>query len=91
MDMRSKGRSAQLIFDRSDLTAGRIPSFPGDSRQANRALTILDGLETSFAQRLQKAKDLGHEDEIEMLSLEIELIGQAANKLSMVLKAYCLS
>jgi hypothetical protein len=88
MDMRSRGRSAKLVFERMDSLTVCLPSFPGDSRRASHALSILEDLKASFGKRLKKAKEIGDELESEMLPEELHLISESARLLGVVLEGY---
>ncbi len=64
MDIRSRGKSAQLAQDRAEPSISGH-AFPGDAQKASHALAILEGLETVFKKRLEKAQKLGNKIETE--------------------------
>lgn len=91
MDIRSRGRAAQLVFDRpvvSNSIQISGPSFPGNSQQAIQALSTLEALKTAFKKRLAKAKAIGDEIESGMLSEELAMISEAHRLLDVVLEGY---
>ncbi len=60
MDLRARGSAAKLAFDRPDAPTGtpKGVSFPGDSKQAMQALSIIEGLKTAFSKRLDESHRL---------------------------------
>src|SRR5437868_4637550 len=88
MDMRSRGASAALVWDRPTTVATGCPSFPGNAQQANIALATLESLKASFGKRLEKARKIGDELETGMLEEELRMLSESHRMLDAVLEAY---
>jgi hypothetical protein len=89
MDMRSRGRAANLAFDRPGATAPQSAgNFPGDAKGARHALSVLEGLKASFGNRLDKAKKIGDELETGMLEEELRMLSESGRLLAAVMEAY---
>ena len=88
MEIRSVGKTAQML---RDLPSGPSASAPSAFFDASRALAALDTLarmQDAFQKRLDRAKAVGDEHEVGMIGEELGYLAEAHRLLSITLEGH---
>ena len=92
-DLRARGRSAQLVWDRptgpSAISGStNAPSTFFNTQQALSVLAGLDSLKSAFSKRLAKAQSIGDELESGLISEELAYLTEAHRLVDIVCEGF---